>query len=93
MHLLCVFAITLSILYLFCFVQALPLCYMASVPVWLLVVGGCIWVGLFHMLGCGGGVLVAGSYVLGLVAGLVGCSGCNADCCLVHCCVSFFPSF
>ena len=42
---------------------------------------GCVCVGLFHMLGCGGGVLFAGSYVLELGAGLVGCSGCSADCC------------
>ena len=69
MHLLCVFAITLSILYRFCFVQALPLCYMALVPVWLLVEEGCIWVELIHMLDCGGVVLLAGSHVLGLVAG------------------------
>ena len=93
MHLLCVFAITLSTLYRFCSVQALPLCYMASVTVWLLVVGGCIWVGLFHMLGCGGGVLLAGGYVHELAAGLVGCSSYNVDCCRVHCCLSSSVSF
>ena len=52
---------------------------MALVPVWLLVEEGCIWVELIHMLDCLGVVLLAGSHVLELVAGLVGCSGCNVD--------------
>ena len=68
-HLLCVFVITPSVLDHFCSVQALPLCCMASVPVWPLVEEGCIWVELIHMLDCGGVVLLAGSHVLGLVAG------------------------
>ena len=42
---------------------------MALVPVSVLVEEGCIWVGLIRMLGCGGVVLLAGSHVLGLVAG------------------------
>ena len=40
-------------------------------------VEGCVWVGLFCMLGCGGGGFPVGSCVLDLGATLVGCSGCR----------------
>ena len=69
MCLLFVFLITLNILSLSCSVQALPLGCKALAPVSVLVEEGWIWVGLIRMLGCGGVVLLAGSHVLGLVAG------------------------
>ena len=56
-------------------------------------VEGCVWVGLFHMLGCGGGGFPVDSCVLGLVAGLVGCSDCSGGCWGVHCCLSSSVSF